>query len=233
MLDSDTCSSCSDFKRKHHRVVVQIRNIIRIRHLKTGIRFFIADVPVYIIGIFIELQCQFVVVVTLGIVVGSDIFAQHETINDVTVTHTPQNIGTVVSFHFNVCAIRFLVFVELSIRGVIQSRSIEYSVLVFVLTFVLSLALHIFVEIECIVHFAMCPLSILWLIFFVFHPRHRHTFILLINVIIWLTPRDTCRPMFVISYVFADIRNTFAIFYQISVIVNIIPWIFIDGTALA
>ena len=214
-------------------MIIQIGYIVRVGNFDTGFRFFVFDVPVHVVGIFVELQCQFVMVVTLGIIVVSDIFTQHEAVNNVTVAHPAVNIGNIVGFYFDVSTIGLLVFIEFIFGLVVQSRCIQFFITVCVLLFVFSFSLHVFIEEECFVGFSMSQFGIVRPLAVIFRFRYRDSFFVVVDVvIIRFTFRDTCRPMFIVACSFG-IRNAFAICYKVSIIFNVIIWIPVDGAFLA
>ena len=172
-------------------------------------------------------------VVTLGIIVVSDIFTQHEAVNDVTVAHPAVNIGNIVGFYFDVSTIGLLVFIVFISGLVVQSRCIQFFIIICVLSFVFSFSLHVFIEEECLVGFSMGQFGILRFLAVIFRFRYRDSFLGIVDVvIIRLAFRDTCRPMFIVVCSFG-IRNAFAICHKVSIIFNVIIRIRVDGAFLA
>lgn len=157
-------------------MIIQIGYIIGVGHFDTGLRFFVFDVPVHVVGVFVEFQCQFVVVVTLGVVVFIDVLAQHEAVNDITIAHSAVNIGNIVGFYFDVCAIGLLVFIVFISGLVVQSRCIQFFIIICVLSFVFSFSLHVFIEEECLVGFSMGQFGILRFLAVIFRFRYRDSF---------------------------------------------------------
>ena len=98
------------FDRVHHGMVVQIGYIIRFGSHHAGLRFHILDMPIGFVGEVLEFQRQFVMAITLGVIVVCHVLSQHEAIDDTPVAQSLRIIGNVVGFHLNVGAVGYIIF---------------------------------------------------------------------------------------------------------------------------
>ena len=136
-----------DLHRKHHRVVVQIGDVIGIGDVNAGV-LIIVDMPVHVVRAALETHRELVVEIAFRIVVVVGILAEHEPVEYRALSGVLRGVRDVETLHFDIGAAGLAVAVS-RIAGVVAVR--EGYVLVVarhVLPFELALSLHVFVEEE-------------------------------------------------------------------------------------
>ena len=89
--------------RQEHGVVVEVGDVVG-RYVQRGLGHAVGDVEVDIVGVAVEFHRELVVEVALGLVVGYDVFSEHEAVCDVAARHLSFCDGYVVAFYFHVGA---------------------------------------------------------------------------------------------------------------------------------
>lgn len=113
--------------RVHHGMIVQIGYVVRFGSHHSGFRFLVLDMPICIVGEVPEFQCQFVMAITLGVIVIFLVLSQHETVDDRPVAQSLGVVGYIVSFHLNVGAVGYAIFESVCLI-VRQSGKIQFPV---------------------------------------------------------------------------------------------------------
>ena len=79
-------------------------------HLEVLWLVFVHDVPVGVVGVVFELECQLIVVVTFGIEVVGNILAKHKSVDNRSLRAVVLSAVNVVPLHLDIRAVRLIVF---------------------------------------------------------------------------------------------------------------------------
>ena len=104
-------SAATDDDRDVHRLIRHVGDIDRIRDAELRLHRLIDYVPVRVIGIVPETESDLVMVVALGIEIGSDILSEHKAINDRPLGGIVRGTVDIVALYLDVGAVCFLVLV--------------------------------------------------------------------------------------------------------------------------
>ena len=129
------------FQGQRHGMVIEVGDVIRLGNQNVRVFLLVFYMPVRVVGEPVELQRQFIMIVAFRVVVCRGVFTQHEPVYDRAGSHPFRVDGAVIPLHLDIGAVRHVI--------------LFYVFQVFVLRFVLSLSLHVFVEKKRLCDFRM------------------------------------------------------------------------------
>ena len=140
-LDSDAYGVADKTHRHLDALIVEIRHEELRGSEAYGVFFYILDMPVDLVCGADEIHCEFIVLVSLAVVVVVYVLTEHEAVFDFAVRHLAGVIVDIVTLHFDICAARYIVLV-VGNTGPGES-TYRFGVLFFVVFFLVGvIALH-------------------------------------------------------------------------------------------